>query len=123
MKKRLILASIAALALSGCGLQGMTTTPPPPATVADKTVLDEQALLSLELAYKAARIAVETGVDAGIIKGATATRFAALDNAAFLGLAVARQAYSAGNARSYAEAITSGRGAVTDLLTLAGKGA
>jgi hypothetical protein len=96
---------------------------PPPATVADKTVLDEQGILACELAYKAARIAVETGVDAGLIKGQAATRFASLDNRAYAALGVARAAYRTGNAASYAEALRQAQTAISGLLALTGKGA
>ena len=70
----------------------INTIPPSPASVADKAVLDEQGALAAELAYKAARIAIETGVDAGFIRGATAARFAALDAKAYAALGVVRRA-------------------------------
>ncbi len=132
--KRLILFLLAApaLALAGCGVSltdaasagagaADAVGAPAPVAAADRTVLDEQAMTSVELAYKAARIAVETGVDAGLIKGAAAARVADLDNRAFLALGVVRGAYRTGNAASYQAALTEVRGAVEALLALTGK--
>ena len=120
--KRLI-ALCLPLALMACG--GVTgaikSSPASPAVVADSTALDEQGALAAELAYKAARVAVETGVDAGLIRGATAAKVATLDRQAFAALGVARKAYAAGNASSYASALTAARSAIADLLTLTGK--
>ena len=107
-----------------CALSACTppaTIPPAPGAIADKTVLDEQGALAAELAYKAARIALETGVDAGVIRGATAARIAALDAKAYAALRVVRRAYEAGNATSYAAALVTVRAAIADLLTLTGK--
>lgn len=111
----------AMLALSACN--GVPSpAPSSPAVIADQTILDEKALTGLELAYKAARIAVETGVDAGLIKGQTAVRFAELDNKAYAALGAARRAYEAGNSQSYGSAIVLANSAITDLLSLTGKG-
>lgn len=113
---------IAALALAGCGPLA-STLPPAPAAVADRTTLDESAALTAELAYKAARVSVETGVDAGFIKGATAAKVATLDSAAYAALGKVRAAYRAGNASTYSSALTEARGAISALLALTGKGA
>lgn len=129
--KRIILLA-AAIALSACGVNADTVASasataadavgaPAPATVADKTTLDERALTGIELAYKAARIAVELGVDTGVIKGTTATRFAVLDNQAFLAVTTARSAYRTGNASSYRTALSEAQAAIAGILTLAGK--
>lgn len=107
-----------------CALPACTpvnTIPPAPGTVADKTTLDEQGALAAELAYKAARIAIETGVDAGLMRGATATKIASLDAKAYAALQIVRKAYAAGNAASYTSALITARAAVADLLTLTGK--
>lgn len=117
------IAILAALALAGCSFGEVASVPPAPSAVADKTVLDEQGALAAELAYKAARIAVETGVDAGLIKGATASRVASLDSKAYAALGKVRAAYRAGNAASYASALTEARTAISALLALTGKGA
>lgn len=120
MIRKLILAAAAVLALSGCGLAkpALSGLPPAPVAVADATTLDEQAALAVELAYQAARTAAEVAVDAGVLKGATAARFADLDRQAFLAVAVVRQAYRTGNATSYASALGDARRTITALLTL-----
>ena len=118
--KRLILAGLA-IALSGCGLLTLPAgIPAAPAAVANTTVLDEQAALGVELAYKAERIALETAVDAGRLTGARATQAATLDDKAFAAVKVARRAYLAGNATDYATAIAQARLAVTDTLAILG---
>lgn len=117
--KRMIFAACAALALGGCGaLQGLGGIPSAPVAVADQTVLDEQGALAVELAYKAARLAVETAVDAGLIKGERATKLAELDNKAYAAVLTARRAYRAGNATSYGAALAEARIAVSDLIEL-----
>lgn len=88
-----------------------------PGSVANRTVLDEQIAVSVELAYKAARVAVETGVDAGLIKGATAAKVALADNRAFAAVQFVRTAYRAGNAASYSAAATEAQKAVGALLS------
>lgn len=116
--KRLMFLAAASLALSGCSFGGLTSVPAAPAEVADRTILDEQGALAVELAYKAARMAVETAVDAGAIKGEAAARLAELDNAAYAAVLAARRAYRAGNAVSYGAALAEARGAITDILAL-----
>ena len=120
--KRFALALAAALALSGCAGLPSFGIPAAPAAVANQTVLDEQGVQAAELAYKAARIAVEIGVDAGLIRGANATRFAAIDNKVFAALGIARTAYRANNAVNYAVALAETRAAVFEMLALTGKG-
>lgn len=111
------------LALPACGgiTNAVNAIPAAPSVAADKATLDEQGVLAAELAYKAARFAIETGVDAGLIKGVSAGHLAKLDQRAFAALGVVRKAYAAGNAVSYASAIAAARAAISDLLTLAGK--
>lgn len=125
------LALFAALALAGCGVNAGTVAStgataadvvgvPPPVTVADRTSLDERGLLALELAYKAARIAVEISVDTKVVWGATAARVADYDQQAFLALSVARGAYRTGNASSYRTALDEAQAAISQLLSLTG---
>lgn len=117
--KRLYLAILAPLALSGCaGLSSLANVPATPVEAADSTVMDEQAALSIELAYKAARLAVETGVDAGVIRGERAAQLAEIDNKAFAAVQAARRAYRAGNATSYGAALAEARAAIADMLAL-----
>jgi hypothetical protein len=117
MRKFAILAA-ACLALTGCaGLGGL---PSSPAAVAESTVLDEQGALGVELAYKALRTALELAVDTGALRGEAATRAAALDNRAYGAVFAARAAYRAGNATSYAQAVTDARAAITAALAAIG---
>lgn len=92
-----------------------------PSDFADKTMLDEQGMLACENFYKAARIAVETGVDAGLIKGEAAAKVAALDNQAYAALGAVRSAYRAGNAQSYKNALREAQAATANLLSLTGR--
>jgi hypothetical protein len=119
MTMRLILALAASLALSGCAGLPTLSLPAAPVEAADQTVLDEQAALAVELAYKAARLAIETGVDAGAIRGANATRLAELDNDAYAAVLAARRAYRAGNATGYGAALAEARAAISDMIELA----
>ena len=115
---RHLLACLAlSLAITACATTGL---PSSPGAVASQTVKDEQAILAVELAYKAARLSIETGVDAGLIKGERATQFAALDNRAYSAVQIARDAYAAGNAADYVAAVARARSAVEAMLALAG---
>ena len=114
--KKLILAAALALSLSGCAALGALMTGSP-ATVASHTTLDEQGAISVELAYKAARTALEIAVDSGVLKGEQAARAAALDNQAFAAVTGVRAAYRAGNASNYGVALAEARAAVTAMLS------
>lgn len=120
--QRLLFAPLlaAALVLPGCTgiMSRLSAVPASPAAVANSTTLDEQGALAVELAYKAARIAMETAVDAGLVKGSRATSVAAADNKAYAAVQVARRAYMAGNATDYATGLASARLAIADLLAL-----
>lgn len=113
--KHLILAL--ALGLSACA----TPIPVAPVEIADRVVLDEQGALSAELAYKAARTAVELAVDSGILKGTRAGQAAILDRKAYTALQAVRTAYRAGNAASYSAALAEARTAISSMLTLIGR--
>jgi hypothetical protein len=102
MKKLFLILAPLSLALAACAA---VPTVPTPVELADKTVLDERAVVGVELAYKAARLAVETGVDAGIIKGPLASNLRALDNTAYRAVQATREAYRTGNAASYDAAL------------------
>ena len=109
---------LAALSLCACApvqsaIGGM---PAAPVELADKTTLDEQTALGLELAYQAAAFAILTATDAGLIRGAAAEAVAACDRAAHRAVVALRSAYDAGNARSYTDAAKIARKAVADLL-------
>ena len=121
MKKLLVL--FAAVSLTGCAPLLAGLTPPPPATYADRTILDEQAASGVELAYKAARIAVETGVDGGLIVGENASRFRVLNRQAYAAVQTARAAYAAGNAQTYGAAVAEAKSLINQMLTLTGRNA
>lgn len=119
MFRRMTLTLAASLSLAACNPGGMLSgIPPTPSEASDRTTLDERALLGLELSYQAARTATELAVDAGAIKGATATRVAKLDRDAYSALKAARDAYGAANASSYGEALERARTAVSGILGL-----
>lgn len=68
-----------------------------PVPILQRTTADERALLATELAYKVGRTAVETAVDAGLVKGPLAARIATADREAYRLLRLARAAYDTGN--------------------------
>lgn len=117
--KRKFTAAAAALCLGLTGCAGLATLMGPPATttVANSTVLDEQAAITVELAYKAARLAAEMAVDAGVLKGERAAQVAALDNKAFAAVTSVRAAYRAGNASYYGVALQEARAALETMIT------
>jgi hypothetical protein len=93
-----------------------TTDIPAPNTVADATVLDERAAIGVELAYRGWRIAVETAVEAGIIRGERAAAFAETDRRLYAAVRAARAAYGAGNAADYAAAVDQANAAIAQAL-------
>lgn len=113
MRKLFLAAAALSLSLTGCaGLGTLASVPTSPGQVADQTVLDEQAALGVELAYKAFRTALEVAVDAGLLRGQRAAQAATLDNRAYEAVQAARAAYRSGNAASYAQAVTNARAAI-----------
>jgi hypothetical protein len=68
-----------------------------PSVYAQRTAVDEQVAVGVELGYKAFRTAMELGVDAGLIKGQRATLVAAADQRAYAAVLVFRQAYKTAN--------------------------
>jgi len=114
MKRLLCAVALSAAVLTGACQFG---TVPTPSSVAQSTVLDEQVAITAELAYKAARTAVEVAVDAGLLKGRRAAAVAAADNRAYAAVQAVRAAYRTGNAASYATAATEAQNAVTAMLS------
>jgi hypothetical protein len=109
--RKIIFALAASLALAGCSF-GSIASAPPPAELADRTALDEQAAIGVELAYKAFRLAAETAVDAGVLKGERAAMVGRLDDAAYTAVTAVRAAYAAGNAENYAAALEQANAAI-----------
>lgn len=121
MRKLLLVAALP-LALAGCGLSSIAgNVPTSPGAVASQTVLDEQGALGVELAYKAFRTALEVATDAKLLRGAAATKAAALDNRAYAAVQAARAAYRAGNATTYAQAVIDARAAISTALAAIGR--
>lgn len=118
---KLLLAPLLALCLAACGglVAATTGLPSSPQAAADRTVLDEQAALSVELAYKAARTTLEVAVDAGLLKGARASQAAAADNKAYAAVQAVRTAYRAGNAPGYLAAVKEARATIAAFLAVA----
>lgn len=121
-----ILIALAALSLSGCApllssLLSAGGVPSAPQQVADRTKLDEQALLGVELAYKGARIAMEVTVDSGQCTGQCATRFRTINRRAYETVGLARAAYGAANAPSYFAALGEARSLITEMVALTGR--
>ncbi|MGB7407138.1 MAG: hypothetical protein WA908_01415 [Pontixanthobacter sp.] len=119
--RNILIAVLAPLALllSGCGLTGgIPDIPASPGEVADRTKLDEQAALTLTLAYtgaaKAAKLAIETGI---VNNPNTIRAIGAADRRAYRAVVAVEAAYDAGNATSYANAIEEARRAIGQLLT------
>ena len=100
--KRLLLALAAPFALLTAGCAFDQT--PGPGTVANQTINDERAALGVEVMYQGWRSAVTTGVELGLVKGTLAARLQVLDNRIYSAVGVARRAYDAGQASSYAVA-------------------
>jgi hypothetical protein len=116
MMKRLLLFA-AALSVAGCAVPSLPA-PPPPAAYADATTLDESFALQVEGIYRTSRAAMEIAVDGGRLKGANASRAAALDNRAYSAVQAMRAAYRAGNADSYMSAVVEAVSAVNALLSV-----
>lgn len=111
--RKLLLGALLPLTLAGCaGLGSLPTVPPAPVEVANRTAADEQAAQGAELSYKAFRTALEIATDAGLLKGAAATKAANLDNRAYAALLAARAAYRTANSADYLAAVGTARAAI-----------
>lgn len=86
-----------------------------PAPLAQRTAADERALLAAELAYKAARLAVETAADAGLVTPARAPAVADADMRAYGALLALREAYKGANANDWLAALDKALKAVDGL--------
>lgn len=105
MRKLIIVAAL-------CSLSACVSVPSPQA-LANSTKIDEQSINTLELAYKSWRLAVETGIHAGLIKGQLATHVAQLDNQIYSALVAAQSAYNGANAGDYNAAVANFNTALT----------
>ena len=122
--RNLIVAALMPLALllSGCGMMNTASLPDipaAPAELADRTKIDEQAALTLTLAYTAAAKGAALAIETGIVSNPDTIRaIGAADQRAYRAVEAAEAAYSAGNAESYAAAIAEARRAITALLSI-----
>lgn len=91
------------LALSSCST--FSSIPTSPVSVCNKTTLDEQTGTAAEAGYMAFRRVVETWVDMGLMKPATARAIRPINTALFQLTLKEQTAYKTCNAASYADAI------------------
>ena len=101
---------------TACTPPAVSSLPPAPAALAGRTLADEKALASLELAYQAAVKAVDTAIVAGIVTAASAPRVAEADRRAYSALVAARAAYAGANAADWLAAVASANDAARGLL-------
>lgn len=122
--KRFLLCAALALAVPIGGCHSFTSLPTSPSNAANATVLDEQLALGVEATYKAARTAMETAVDSGVLHGANATKARTLNTQAYDAVKATRAAYDAGQQDNYIAAAGKAAGIVSNLLavTAAAKG-
>lgn len=105
---RTFIIGLAALALAACS----TTTPstiviPAPSEFAGRTAVDEQVAVGVENGYKAFRLALELGVDTGVIKGERAVKAREANTRAYNALLVLRAAYKTANSTDFLAAARS----------------
>lgn len=116
---RFPLLAACALALSAAGcMPPKLGLPAGPAAISDATKIDEQAALTVTLAYTAAARAAALAIETGLVKDrATIARIGALDRRAYAAVQAAERAYRAGNAASFAAALVDARAAIGILLS------
>lgn len=103
---RSLFLAIACLPLAACaGMSDMPNMPMTPAAMSQRTVVDEQAINGVELGYKTFRLAAETAVDAGWVKGADAKKLADVDTKLYAAVHGAEIAYEYANANDFASAL------------------
>lgn len=116
MKKLLILAALCfATPLASCA----TVDAPP---TAENTIVDEQAAIAVNVAYKAFRLAVETGINAGVVKGSLAGRLAEADQRIFNAVQAVDVAYRAAQLTPSIANVALYRARVTEAINLIGQG-
>lgn len=116
--KRLIL--ILALPLAACAANQSVPSSLQPSTYSDQTKVDEQSAQTAELAYKAWRLAIKTGVQGGIIKGQTAKDIADIDNKLYAALQTVESAYATANSASIQSAVSNFNALLTQANALVG---
>lgn len=95
-----VAVAVSLSACSGLGLNVPENTSP--ASVADKTVIDEKTMLGLETLYLSANQLAMTALDLGAIKSdEDKAKLRKADNDAYSALLAARAAYEAANSGSF----------------------
>src|SRR5688500_11373349 len=120
--KRLLLAAGLALALTACGPQDVINSAgslPPPVSVADQTIMDEQTVIAFDTSVETAAALATVAVKAGIIRGANLDRAAVLSKTGRTAVLALGAAYRAGNATSYAAALVQAKAAISGIRALA----
>jgi hypothetical protein len=117
---RAYLIAFAALALAACGVSSSNPVGniPTPVELASRTAADEQAAVASESAYKAFRLALELGVDTGVIKGERAARAAKADQTAYTALLVMRAAYKTANREDWINSLRSANIAIEQAVAI-----
>ncbi|WJY18667.1 hypothetical protein QQS45_13860 [Alteriqipengyuania flavescens] len=109
------LACLLVVPLMGCA--SFAASAGSPRSVAERTVLDEQAALTIALAYTGAARAAAVAIEAGLIDDpATLVKIGELDRQAFAAVELTEDAYRAGNAEDYSVALVLAKEAVQALL-------
>jgi hypothetical protein len=102
------LAAVSGAACSGCSIlsdnQGLLAGTP----------IDDKALYAVEAADFGAEAAAEAAVDSGLLKGADAAKAQSLLDQAHQALKAARDAYEAGDAKTFAARVASCQALVAD---------
>lgn len=112
--RALFVAALCAVSLSACTPSELGSIPTSPAQISQRTIVDEQAVVSVHLAYKTFRLAAEVAVDAGIVKGALAKRLADVDNKAYSAVVLVDKAYATGNASDLQVALANANALITN---------
>lgn len=107
-----------ALALTACVPTTGTVIIPAPIEFAGRTAADEQIAIGIEQGYKAFRMALELGVDTGVIKGDRARLAARADAQAYSGVLIAREAYLTANAEDFINAARSANSTIGQAIAL-----
>lgn len=113
MIKRLMLCLCAALALSACSMGGVTSAPAP----LTHTVIDEQALTLASQTVDVLALSATALVKNHVIRAGSPTALKLADglDRARNAVMAAASARKAGNATSYAEALTQARAAIAQV--------
>lgn len=119
MFRHISLIMVACLALTACTTTALDL--PSPAEVSERTVIDEQAGLSITLAYTAAAKAASVAIRTGQLSPATVKKIGEVNVRAKRLVDATRAAYLAGNAKNYATSLSQANVALSDFLKAIGE--